>query len=86
MHQLRYGDIKAATDRIAGHVRPVTLTRVDPGAIRTAHRDPSTTGPSSRARCGWPWSSCSTPVASRPAARRTSSKPTATPAPSPRPG
>ncbi|MFH8791019.1 threonine/serine dehydratase [Streptomyces sp. NPDC017941] len=40
MHQLTYGDIKAATDRIAGRVRPVTLAPVDPGAIRTAHRDP----------------------------------------------
>jgi threonine dehydratase len=40
VHQLTYGDIKAATDRIAGHVRPVTLAPVDPGAIRTAHRDP----------------------------------------------
>ncbi|MBO1415605.1 threonine/serine dehydratase [Streptomyces sp. FH025] len=26
MHQLTYGDIKAATDRIAGHIRPVALT------------------------------------------------------------
>lgn len=41
MHQLTYGDIKAATDRIAGRVRPVTLAPVDPGAIHTAHRDPS---------------------------------------------
>ncbi|WP_371503095.1 threonine/serine dehydratase [Kitasatospora sp. NBC_00374] len=40
MHQLTYGDIKAATDRIAGHIRPVTLAPIDPGAIRTAHRDP----------------------------------------------
>ncbi|MGA5823684.1 threonine/serine dehydratase [Kitasatospora sp. NPDC094028] len=40
MHQLTYGDIKAATDRIAGRIRPVTLAPVDPGAIRTAHRDP----------------------------------------------
>ncbi|MFG2910399.1 threonine/serine dehydratase [Kitasatospora sp. NPDC048286] len=40
MHQLTYGDIKAATDRIAGRIRPVTLSPVDPGAIRTAHRDP----------------------------------------------
>jgi threonine dehydratase len=35
-----YGDIKAATDRIAGRIRPVSLTALDPGAIRTAHRDP----------------------------------------------
>ncbi|MFI9272194.1 threonine/serine dehydratase [Kitasatospora sp. NPDC052896] len=40
MHQLTYGDIKAATDRIAGRIRPVTLAPADPGAIRTAHRDP----------------------------------------------
>jgi threonine dehydratase len=40
VHQLTYGDIKAATDRIAGRIRPVTLAQVDPGAIRTAHRDP----------------------------------------------
>ncbi|MFG2951456.1 serine/threonine dehydratase [Streptomyces adustus] len=39
MHTLAYGDIKAAADRIAGRVRPVTVTPVDPGAIRTAHRD-----------------------------------------------
>ncbi|MFE4513901.1 threonine/serine dehydratase [Kitasatospora sp. NPDC056783] len=40
MHQLTYGDIKAAADRISGHIRPVSLTPVDRGAIRTAHRDP----------------------------------------------
>ncbi|MFD0278060.1 threonine/serine dehydratase [Kitasatospora sp. NPDC127111] len=40
MHQLTYGDIKAATARIAGRVRPVALSQVDPGTIRTAHRDP----------------------------------------------
>ncbi|MFF3327627.1 threonine/serine dehydratase [Streptomyces sp. NPDC002889] len=40
MHQLTYGDIKAATDRIAGRIRPVALTAVDPGTIRTARRDP----------------------------------------------
>lgn len=40
MHALTYGDIEAATDRIAGRIRPVTLAPVDPGAIRTAHRDP----------------------------------------------
>ncbi|NML55651.1 serine/threonine dehydratase [Streptomyces sp. R302] len=40
MHQLTYGDIKTAADRIDGHVRPVTITPVDAGAIRTAHRDP----------------------------------------------
>ncbi|GAA3843599.1 threonine/serine dehydratase [Streptomyces phyllanthi] len=31
MHQLTYGDIKAAKDRIAGRVRRVTLAPVDPG-------------------------------------------------------
>ncbi|MFF5407909.1 serine/threonine dehydratase [Streptomyces misionensis] len=40
VHQLTYGDIKAATDRITGRVRPVTLTRLDAGSIRTGHRDP----------------------------------------------
>nr|AGS49995.1 threonine dehydratase [uncultured bacterium esnapd26] len=40
MHALTHGDIKTAHDRIAGRIRPVTLTRVDPGAMRTAHRDP----------------------------------------------
>ncbi|MBW5482911.1 threonine/serine dehydratase [Streptomyces bambusae] len=40
MHTLTYGDIKAATDRIAGRIRPVALAPVDPSAIRTAHRDP----------------------------------------------
>ncbi|MFD1657542.1 threonine/serine dehydratase [Streptomyces caeni] len=37
MHQLAYGDIKAATDRIAGRVRPVTLAPLDTGAIPTGH-------------------------------------------------
>ncbi|MEI5101772.1 serine/threonine dehydratase [Streptomyces sp. PmtG] len=36
MHQLGYGDIKAATDRIAGHIRPVALAPVDPGALDAA--------------------------------------------------
>ncbi|MEE1753020.1 threonine/serine dehydratase [Streptomyces sp. SP18CS02] len=40
MHQLTYGDIKAAADRISGRIRPVTLAAVDPGVIRTGHRDP----------------------------------------------
>ncbi|MBL1107968.1 serine/threonine dehydratase [Streptomyces sp. 5-8] len=40
MQRLTYGDIKAATDRIAGRIRPVTLAQLDPGAIRTGHRDP----------------------------------------------
>ncbi|MFG2331722.1 threonine/serine dehydratase [Streptomyces sp. NPDC048604] len=39
MHTLAYNDIKAATDRIAGRIRPVTLYPVDPGAIHTARRD-----------------------------------------------
>ncbi|MFE5859678.1 threonine/serine dehydratase [Streptomyces virginiae] len=40
MHQLTYGDIKAAADRIVGRIRPAALSRVDPGAIPTAHPDP----------------------------------------------
>lgn len=40
MHQLTYGDVKTAADRIAGDIRPVTIAPVDPGAIRTAPRDP----------------------------------------------
>ncbi|MGW1895114.1 threonine/serine dehydratase [Streptomyces sp. NPDC002004] len=40
MPTLAYGDIKAAGTRIAGRVRPVTLTPLDPGAIRTGHREP----------------------------------------------
>ncbi|MFI9644991.1 threonine/serine dehydratase [Streptomyces sp. NPDC052040] len=38
MHQLTYGDITAAADRTTGHIRPVTLAPLDPGAIPTAHR------------------------------------------------
>ncbi|MEU9760719.1 threonine/serine dehydratase [Streptomyces sp. NPDC047985] len=37
MQQLTYDDIKAATDRITGHVRPVAVTPVDPGTVRTAY-------------------------------------------------
>lgn len=40
MHTLTHGDIKAANDRITGRIRPATLTPLDPGAIRTGHRDP----------------------------------------------
>ncbi|MFD3530624.1 threonine/serine dehydratase [Streptomyces sp. NPDC058664] len=32
MHSLTYADIKTAADRIAGHVRPVTVTGADPDA------------------------------------------------------
>ncbi|MDV9187395.1 serine/threonine dehydratase [Streptomyces sp. SR27] len=32
MHSLAYADVKTATDRIRGHVRPVTVTPADPGA------------------------------------------------------
>ncbi|WP_335938086.1 threonine/serine dehydratase [Streptomyces sp. PTD5-9] len=39
MQQLAYDDIKAATDRITGHVRPVAVAPVDPGAVRTAYPD-----------------------------------------------
>ncbi|MEU1073070.1 MULTISPECIES: threonine/serine dehydratase [unclassified Streptomyces] len=31
MHQLTYGDVKAAADRIGGRVRPVVLSPADPG-------------------------------------------------------
>jgi len=37
--QLTYDDVKAAADRIAGRVRPVTLARMDPGAVRTTSTD-----------------------------------------------
>ncbi|MFE9688640.1 threonine/serine dehydratase [Micromonospora sp. NPDC005806] len=40
MHQLSYGEVKAARDRIDGRVRPVTLAPLDPGTIRTV-RSPS---------------------------------------------
>lgn len=40
MHQLTYGDVKAATDRVAGHVRPVTVAQADPGAAAAARLDP----------------------------------------------
>lgn len=36
---LTYGDVKLAADRVHGHVRPVVITPVDPGAIRPAPRD-----------------------------------------------
>ncbi|GAA0595364.1 serine/threonine dehydratase [Streptomyces crystallinus] len=39
MHQLTYGDVKAAADRIAGHVRPVALAQADPGEAGPAHGD-----------------------------------------------
>ncbi|WP_369148785.1 serine/threonine dehydratase [Streptomyces sp. R44] len=32
MHTLAYADVTAATSRIGGHVRPVTVTRADPGS------------------------------------------------------
>ncbi|MFE7425113.1 threonine/serine dehydratase [Streptomyces sp. NPDC014646] len=37
MQQLTYDDIKAATDRITGHVRPVAVAPVDPGTVRAAY-------------------------------------------------
>ncbi|MFJ4921007.1 threonine/serine dehydratase [Streptomyces sp. NPDC088725] len=40
MRELTYGDVKAAADRIAGRIRPVTVAPLDSGAIRTAYRDP----------------------------------------------
>ncbi|MGW1026704.1 threonine/serine dehydratase [Streptomyces sp. NPDC002577] len=41
MHQLTYGDIKAATERITGRVRPVVLAPADPGAIGASDRGPA---------------------------------------------
>ncbi|WP_282792905.1 threonine/serine dehydratase [Streptomyces sp. CC224B] len=38
MHELTYGDIKAAAGRIAGRIRPLTLAPLDPDAISTARR------------------------------------------------
>ncbi|WP_367140718.1 MULTISPECIES: serine/threonine dehydratase [Streptomyces] len=35
MEALTYGEIKAAADRVAGHIRPVTIAPVDPGAVGT---------------------------------------------------
>ncbi|WP_405961328.1 threonine/serine dehydratase [Streptomyces sp. NBC_00024] len=43
--RLMYGEVKAALDRIDGRTRPVTLARVDTGAIRTAPPDPLDEGP-----------------------------------------
>ncbi|MEU2560952.1 threonine/serine dehydratase [Streptomyces longispororuber] len=40
MHELTYGDIKAAAGRIAGCIRPLTLAPLDPDAISTARRGP----------------------------------------------
>lgn len=40
MHQLTYGDIKSATDRIAGRVRPVALAPVGPGVTGTTRQGP----------------------------------------------
>ena len=34
MHRLTYGDVKFATDRIAGRIRPVTVSPVEAGAVR----------------------------------------------------
>ncbi|MGW0826160.1 threonine/serine dehydratase [Streptomyces sp. NPDC002845] len=40
MRQLSFGDVKDATERIAGHVRTVTLTPVDPATILSAAPGP----------------------------------------------
>ncbi|MFJ3279743.1 threonine/serine dehydratase [Streptomyces halstedii] len=40
MHQLTYGDIKSATDRIAGRVRPVALAPAGPGVTLTPRQGP----------------------------------------------
>ncbi|MEU6922284.1 serine/threonine dehydratase [Streptomyces sp. NPDC046631] len=37
---ITYDDIKAATERAAGHIRPVTVTPVVPGTFRTASGEP----------------------------------------------
>ncbi|MCS0636467.1 threonine/serine dehydratase [Streptomyces sp. LP05-1] len=39
MHQLTYGDIKTAADRIAGRVRPVSLAPMEPGVARDSRDD-----------------------------------------------
>ncbi|MER6105830.1 threonine/serine dehydratase [Streptomyces sp. NPDC001832] len=39
VQQLTYDDIKAATDRITGHVRPVAVAPVDPETVHTALTD-----------------------------------------------
>ncbi|MDH6126046.1 threonine dehydratase [Kitasatospora sp. GP82] len=39
MHQLTYGDIKAAADRIAGRVRPVALAPVKVARLRSNGAD-----------------------------------------------
>jgi len=38
--QLTYDDVKAATNRITGRIRPVVVAQLDPGAIRSARPDP----------------------------------------------
>nr|WP_242442168.1 pyridoxal-phosphate dependent enzyme [Streptomyces sp. CB02460] len=40
MTPLSHGDVKAAADRVRGHVRPVTVTELDAAAVRTARREP----------------------------------------------
>ncbi|WOX26307.1 threonine/serine dehydratase [Streptomyces solicathayae] len=42
---LTYGDVKAAAGRIAGRVRPVALSPVEPGAFHGAGHDPLHGGP-----------------------------------------
>ncbi|WP_326766049.1 serine/threonine dehydratase [Streptomyces sp. NBC_01591] len=39
-NDLTYDDIKAATDRTTGHIRPVTIAPVAPGTIRAEHAGP----------------------------------------------
>ncbi|MFI1864192.1 serine/threonine dehydratase [Streptomyces jumonjinensis] len=36
MRQIDYGDVLAAAGRVQGRVRPVAVTRLDPGSVRTA--------------------------------------------------
>jgi len=54
VHQLTYDDIKAATDRITGQVRPVAVSPVDPETVRTAY-SPSTSDGRSEAPCPEIW-------------------------------
>ncbi|MDX6330483.1 MAG: hypothetical protein QOI83_2866 [Streptomycetaceae bacterium] len=36
MSALTHADVKAAADRIGGHIRPVTVVAVDPGSFGAA--------------------------------------------------
>ncbi len=45
MHELTYGEITAAAERIAGRVRPVTVAAAERGPILAARRDPRPAAP-----------------------------------------